>query len=512
MRLFISYARVDKPYCVQIVDMLDAHDVWYDHRIHAGQDWWKEIQEQIALCEGFVYLLSPESATSEYCQKELEIAHKANKNIFPVLIHPEVELPNTLKHIHYADLTKGITAKGVKQLLNAIFITERRNSQFAAVIQQHQQATVKAGSGGGATTPKPPSATVKVDLPKRDATQLISEVAIALETGNYDKAVFALKQAKDNGVSTRFINIEAILREAEAALESQSYLREAQREYAPIASMVKQTKMRQVGCKAFQEYRKHFPDYDPENLAAICSTELMPDLEWCVIPAGEVTISLDSKEITYFIETFKIAKYPVTNAQFQAFVDDPEGYTDPRWWQYSPQAVIWHEQHEQPMNPRFSWGDHPRANVSWYEATAFCHWISAKTGIKAILPTEQQWQRAAQGSDGRTFPWGNRFDKSRCNSREGGLRTTTPVNRYEKKGASPFSVCDMAGNVWQWCSNMEYKSARRGTTKESHVPRAVRGGSFISVSNRVKANAHFYLNPLYRYPTIGFRLATMVKE
>lgn len=505
MKLFISYARVDKPYCVQIVELLDAHDVWFDHRIHAGQDWWKEIQQQIAACEGFVYLLSPESVTSEYCQKEFEIAHKANKYIFPVLIHPEVEMPDSLKHIQYADLTKGLTPRGVKQLLNAIHIAERRLSSFAPVLKQRELMGAQVANGSGVAVK---GVDTSVTIPKRDPAQLIREVGEALEKADYDRAVFLLKQAKDDGVGGRFINIEAILREAETALETQSYLREAEREYKPIVSMVKQPAIRQIGCKAFQDFRQHYPDYDPENLAALCSTIIMPSLEWCAIPAGEVTIEFDSKSVTYFVEAFRISKYPVTNAQFQAFVDDPEGYSEGRWWQYSPQAVLWHEQHAQPMSPRFSWGDHPRATVSWYEAMAFCQWISAKLGLPVTLPTEQQWQRAAQGDDGRAYPWGNRFDKSRCNSREGNLRTTTPVNRYEKKGASPYGVCDMAGNVWQWCSNMEYKPSKRNGAKDVHVPRAVRGGSFISVSNRVKSTYHFYLNPLYRYATIGFRLVT----
>ena len=75
MRLFVSYARVDKPLCKQVVERLsDVHDVWYDKRLHAGMDWWEEIQERLAWCDGFVYLLSPESVKSEYCQREFVIA------------------------------------------------------------------------------------------------------------------------------------------------------------------------------------------------------------------------------------------------------------------------------------------------------------------------------------------------------------------------------------------------------------------------------------------------------
>ena len=83
MRLFVSYARVDRPFCVQIVDMLDdgRHDVWFDHRIQVGQDWWQAITHEVTECDGFVYLISPESVASEYCQKELNLAMSNRKPI-----------------------------------------------------------------------------------------------------------------------------------------------------------------------------------------------------------------------------------------------------------------------------------------------------------------------------------------------------------------------------------------------------------------------------------------------
>ncbi len=61
MRLFLSYARVDKPYAIQVVNMLDIHEIWYDQRLYAGQDWWREILRRLDWCDGFIYLLSPDS-------------------------------------------------------------------------------------------------------------------------------------------------------------------------------------------------------------------------------------------------------------------------------------------------------------------------------------------------------------------------------------------------------------------------------------------------------------------
>jgi formylglycine-generating enzyme required for sulfatase activity len=504
MRLFISYARVDRPLCVQIVRMLDAHDVWYDHRIHAGQRWWDKIQRKIAACEGFVYLISPESASSIYCQKEFAIAQELGKHIIPVLIHPEAELPKELESIHYADLTQGLTPVGVKQLLNAVHVAERANPRPAYT----------GGQGGGESQPAIPTPQPRPKTPRKpcDPVELMSRVAEALDAKDYDRVVFLLKQAKEDGCETRFVNIEAMLHIAETQLERQTYLREAARAYKPLVSMVRDVQMRRLGCKSFQIFREQFPDYDPYNIASVCSAVMMPMLEWCEVSAGEVTLNYEQKSVTYFVDSFCISKYPITNAQFQAFLTAPDGYANPKWWDFSPQAKASREQFSKPLEPRFAWGDHPRGNVSWYEAMAFCAWMSEKTGLTITLPTDQQWQRAAQGDDGRQYPWGDKFNKNRCNTREYGRRTTCSVKQCAD-GASPFGVFHMAGNVWQWCDSTDY--AQRGSGRQSgssatnqHIPRAVRGGSFISVAQRARSTFLFYLNPLYRYPTIGFRVMT----
>ncbi len=499
MRLFISYARVDKPYCIQIVEILDAHDVWFDHRIHVGQDWWQVITEEIADCEGFVYLISPESLESTYCQREFSMARSLKKHVFPVLIHKDATVPEELKRLQHADLTDGLSPQGVKDLLNAIHVTERKGSTVD--IRSTQEIKALAA----------------INQPLTDPVRLIEEVTRAMHNKHFDHAVFLLKEAKENGIEARFVNIEAMLNEAEHALERQTYMREAERHYAPIVKLVECEDLRGLGCRAFETFRKDFPDYDPKGIAKICSSVILPDLQWCDVPAGEVTIEYEPKHITYYVNPFRIGKYPVTNAQFQAFMDAEDGYCNKKWWDFSAAAIMWREKHEAPLPSKFQWGDHPRANVSWYEAMAFCQWITERTGLCISLLSEAQWQRAAQGDDGRHYPWGDKFDKSRCNTRESNLRATTKVGHYGEEGCSPFGVQDMAGNVWQWCVNTEYKSpsprrngASGAITKDTgdlHTPRAVRGGSFISVAQRAKTTFHFYLNPMHRYASIGFRLA-----
>ncbi len=124
MRVFLSYARVDKIYCERVAALMNSFDVWYDSRISVGQEWWSEITRQLARCDGFVYLLSPASVQSAYCWHEYEIARKTGKFIFPVLIDRDTVLPETLRLIQYVDFSQGITVEAVKELLNSLFYVE----------------------------------------------------------------------------------------------------------------------------------------------------------------------------------------------------------------------------------------------------------------------------------------------------------------------------------------------------------------------------------------------------
>jgi formylglycine-generating enzyme required for sulfatase activity len=139
--------------------------------------------------------------------------------------------------------------------------------------------------------------------------------------------------------------------------------------------------------------------------------------------------------------------------------------------------------------------------VSWYEALAFCRWLGEQTGENILLPTEQQWQRAAQGDDNRTYPWGEGIDDSRCNySRNVGR--TTPVTNYPA-GASPYGVMDMSGNVWEWCLTQYDDGSEdiEGTNR-----RVLRGGSWNNSDHYVRAAYRYYGNPYDWYYSIGFRV------
>jgi formylglycine-generating enzyme required for sulfatase activity len=156
------------------------------------------------------------------------------------------------------------------------------------------------------------------------------------------------------------------------------------------------------------------------------------------------------------LDTFRISKHPITNRQYAQFVED----TDHR----SPDidAATWQSYglvHPFTRTDRHRWRGqaypperalHPVVLVSYNDAEAYAAWLSAKTGSLWRLPTEQEWVKAARGSDGRRFPWGNRFDRKQLNSHDAGPFDTVPVGSHSTPG--PFGMMDSAGQVFEWIS------------------------------------------------------------
>ena len=123
-----------------------------------------------------------------------------------------------------------------------------------------------------------------------------------------------------------------------------------------------------------------------------------------------------------YLSEYWIGKYPITHREYQFFVRET-GHRAPYGWnggQY-PEGK----------------GYHPVVWVYWEDAVAYCQWLARKTGIPYCLPTEAEWEKAARGTDGRIYPWGNGWDKNKCNSSEGGAGGTTPVGQYSPAGDSP---------------------------------------------------------------------------
>ncbi len=223
----------------------------------------------------------------------------------------------------------------------------------------------------------------------------------------------------------------------------------------------------------------------------------LPLLEWCEIPQGYVEI----EEHKILVSTFQMAKYPVTYTQFEAFIGAPDGYRNDKWWAGLAQRD------KTPGEQRWKIDTHPRDHVNWYEAIAFSRWLGAKIGLTVTLPTEAQWQRAAQGDDGREYPWGKKFDKANCNTKESGIGQTTPVDQH-LAGASPFGVMDMAGNVWELCLNKWDNLT--DTDIGGQAKRVLRGGSWDLNKYHTSASFRAQGYPVLRNSNSGFRVVALL--
>jgi len=222
----------------------------------------------------------------------------------------------------------------------------------------------------------------------------------------------------------------------------------------------------------------------------------LPKLIWLKVPGG--TIELEGDAGTFFVEPFFIGQYPVIWVEYRSFLQADDGYRDERWWEH---LVARPEQ----SGPQFRRKDnHPADNLSWYDAMAYCRWLSARLGHDIRLPTEWEWQQAATGGDpSRKYPWPGDWEPACANTYESGLGRTTAVGLYPD-GASPVGALDMAGNVWEWCLN-EYE--RPGNTRPSgDARRVVRGGSWNFDLDYARAAYRYYRDPDDRRYSLGLRV------
>ena len=221
------------------------------------------------------------------------------------------------------------------------------------------------------------------------------------------------------------------------------------------------------------------------------------------VPAGEYTMGSndspwdDEKPVhTVWVGDFRIGAYPVTNAQYEEFVL-ATNHEPPAHWRG----------HRVPVELR----NHPVVNVSWDDANTYCAWRSHQEGRVVRLPTEAEWEKAARGTDGRTWPWGNTFDATKCNMNQTGIGDTSPVGVFAA-GRSSYGAFDMAGNAWEWTRNVwgfdyPYRAddGREDQTR-TDVSRVVRGGSFVLDDVYVRCAYRHRHSPGARGSGLGFRV------
>jgi hypothetical protein len=225
----------------------------------------------------------------------------------------------------------------------------------------------------------------------------------------------------------------------------------------------------------------------------------LPDFAWVDIPAGQVTLETGD---TFPVGPFRIARYPVTWCQYRAFLDAQDGYRHRRWWR-----GLRHE--KAPGKALWAFANYPAINVSWFDAMAFCRWLSQRTGLEGPhvfrLPTEWEWQWvAANGAAGSAYPWAGDWNPMRANSIQSGVGRTTAVGLYPLGVPPSFPVLDLAGNVWEWCLNRYDQPANTDIDRKSS--RVLRGGAWGRNPRFCRAALRSNFASDERNSSFGFRL------
>ena len=283
------------------------------------------------------------------------------------------------------------------------------------------------------------------------------------------------------------------------------------------------------------------PTITPEPTLGIGSTMVNPVDEAVLVyvPEGEFLMGSEDDDAwddekpqrLVYLDAFWIYQHPVTNAQFAAFVDASGHQTsaEETGWAWAWDGSNWVQTAgtywrapEGPGSSLDGRDNHPVIQVSWFDANAYCQWAGGR------LPTEAEWEKAARGTDGRRFPWGDdpvtgdraNFCDVNCpmdwadEIRDDGYATTSPVDSYPA-GASPYGALDMAGNVWEWVADWYAADYYRRspdqnptgpTSGESHV---LRGGSWSSFDGNLRVSNRGWYCPGCWYFINGFRCQNM---
>jgi len=269
------------------------------------------------------------------------------------------------------------------------------------------------------------------------------------------------------------------------------------------------------------------PGLDPRPGVGIVETQnfvSLPDIAWVKISKldqnGQDTF-IYQEEKHESPDDFWMARYPITYAQFKTFKDADDGWRNSHWWD----GLALNDQ-DSPGEQRFPVWNHPRENVSWYQAIAFCRWLTeqARQHPKLLpeevrdnpdwrnsLPTEWQWEKAARGHDGRQYTWGSdtyqpgyaNINETRESAGPHNLQSTSAVGMYPQ-GATPSGLLDLSGNVWEWCLS-KYDNSGNIQVSGSET-RVLRGGSWYSYHNFASAVRRNRRYPLGRFGGLGFRV------
>ncbi|HLF73313.1 MAG TPA: SUMF1/EgtB/PvdO family nonheme iron enzyme [Anaerolineales bacterium] len=449
--IFISYSHHDTGYAHRLADIFQAEgfDVWIDARIDYGSQWPHEVQKQLDACDVFVLVMTPRSFASEWVQSELQRAKRKSKPIFPLLLEGD-EPWLSVESTQYYDV------RGEK-LPDARFYSALRR-----VVSPPEGQAIQSPAETGKKPFRPKAAggapKIKIELVIAIIGAIATLFAAVIPIIWANRSQNATPPPADNVTSTSPIpssNNETPRPNATSTISS--------------------------GVSANTPASSDFTDPKGVPMRLVSASNFK---------MGSDNGDYDEKPVhTVYLDDFHIDKYEVTNAFYRICVT----------------AGACYEPHDISNFVNSQYADHPVVFVDWNMAKTYCEWRGAK------LPTEAQWEKAARGTDGRTYPWGEGIDCSKANY-SGCSEGTSSVMTYQD-GMSPYGVYNMAGNVWEWVADW-YSDTYYHDLQIENPPgpdsgelRVVRSGAWNQSASNVRASFRNAKAPPIADNDIGFRCA-----
>ncbi len=274
-------------------------------------------------------------------------------------------------------------------------------------------------------------------------------------------------------------------------------------------------------------YPQGLPDFKRIEAGWFWMGSTDEEVEALIKAQGNDYYSREKPRHRVYVDAFDLARFPTTNVMYARFIAD-DGYANPEWWGEAIKDGYWQNNKVKDWTdewydlPRY-WNDaqwnnpsQPVVGVNWYEAVAYCNWLTAtlNDGHLYRLPTEAEWERAARGVQGFSYPWGPQWMPDFCNSKQANLGVTSAVGVFYK-GATLIGLEDMAGNVWEWCADW-YGEKYYVQSQDAHNPigpdkgdaRVLRGGSWYSAGpDDCRCGSRDWFYPWYWSDFRGFRCA-----
>ena len=476
-QVFISYSRRDLSFVERLAKDLKAAglEVWYDLAgLEVGMRWGREIQDALRSSRFFLVVISPHSTESEWVEREFLYAGMCNLKIIPVL-YQTCEMPLWSLNLHYIDMTSGKYASKLPELLNALR-DDRQTKKNVPVPDTGEALPAEKAIGreylpktvAGQDYQKPPARVGKIRPIWIIALMgLIMVIAFAVWGLPPIKAALA-------HVSTPTVTATAIS--------------------GPTSTL------------SATKFATHTPTTALTPTAGISSIRPKDGMTMMYIPAGMFIMGSDSGDPdaqpvrTVSLDAYWIDQTEVTNGMYAQCVQSKA--CQPPTSNGSSNIVFYFGNAQ--------YGGYPVINITWYNAKAYCAWAGAR------LPTEAEWEKAARGTDGRSYPWGNAAPTCSlanfiCNTYNG-TNDTRDVNK-NPSGTSPYGVLNMAGNVAEWASDWygaTYYSSALASNPQGPAngsSRVVRGGSWEDPGSALKTFVRFRLDPNKSDSYTGFRCA-----